>query len=72
MCQMLITINGKPQMSFEQFEKTFKQTFERDMTQDERRLFEPAFLKPDLKPRSRVARHDTSSNLAVPHDRLTA
>ena len=50
MYQMLMTINGQPQMSFEQFENTFKQAFERDMTPDERRLFESAFLKPDVEP----------------------
>jgi hypothetical protein len=33
---MLVKINGQPQMSFEQFEKTFRQAFGRDMTSEER------------------------------------
>ena len=51
MYQMLITINCQPQMSFEQFQATFREAFERDMTPDERRWFEPAFLKPELNAR---------------------
>ena len=48
MYQMLITINGQPQMSFEQFQQTFREAFGRDMTPDERRFFEPVFPFPDL------------------------
>ena len=48
MYQMLVTINGRPQMSFKQFQETFREAFGRDMTSDERRWFEPAFPKPDL------------------------
>ncbi|HWY70454.1 MAG TPA: hypothetical protein VNX88_17435 [Terriglobales bacterium] len=39
---MLIKINGQPQMSFEQFEGTFRQVFGRDMTGDERRWIQLA------------------------------
>ena len=34
---MSVKINGQQQMSFEQFEETFKQAFGREMTPDERR-----------------------------------
>ena len=34
---MSLKINGQQQMSFEQFEETFKQAFGREMTPDERR-----------------------------------
>ena len=50
MYQMLVTINGQPQMSFEQFQQTFTEAFGRDMTPDERKWLEPAFPEPDLTP----------------------
>ena len=50
MFQMLVTVNGQLQMSFEQFEVTFREAFGRDMTPDERRWLEPAFPEPDLDP----------------------
>ena len=50
MYQMLVTVNGQPQMSFEQFQVTFREAFGRDMTPDERRWFGPAFLQSDFKP----------------------
>ena len=42
---MLITVNKQPQMSFEQFQKTFRDVFGRDMTPLERKWFEPVFPK---------------------------
>lgn len=45
---MLIAIDGQPQMSFEQFQETFGKVFGRELTPQERRLLEPAFLKPEL------------------------
>lgn len=42
MCPMLVKINGQPQVSFEQFRETFRETFGRDLTPDERGWFEPA------------------------------
>ena len=50
MYQMLITINGQPQISFEQFQQTFREAFGRSMTPDERKFFEPVFPFPDLNP----------------------
>ena len=50
MYQMLFTINGQQQMSFEQFQVAFREAFGRDMTPDERSWLEPAFPEPDLDP----------------------
>ena len=48
MYQMLITINGQPQMSFDQFQESFTKAFGRDMTEEERTWFKDAFPKPEL------------------------
>lgn len=48
MYQMLITINGQAQMSFDQFEERFKEAFGRDMTEEERTWFKDAFPKAEL------------------------
>ena len=50
MYQMLITINGQPQMSFEQFQEAFREALGRDMTPAERGFFEPVFPQPDFNP----------------------
>lgn len=42
---MLITVNNQLQMSFEHFQKTFRDVFGRDMTLLERKWLEPLFLK---------------------------
>ena len=34
---MLVKINGRPQMSLEQFEETFREALGRDLTPDERK-----------------------------------
>ena len=48
MYQMLITINGQPQMSFDQFQESFREAFGRDMTEEEQTWFKDAFPKPEL------------------------
>ena len=48
---MLVTINGQRQMSFEQFERTFRQVFGREMTRNEREWLRPAdFVDNSLSP----------------------
>jgi len=49
---MLIKISGQPQMSFEQFEKAFRQALGRDMTSEERRWLRiPNFFNDSVEQR---------------------
>jgi len=52
---MQVKINGQLQVSFEQFEETFRQAFGRDMTRDERKWLSGADFGNDVDERRNLA-----------------